>query len=253
MYLGCMSMKRTMPAEPSPQHGQSPVARASTPEGETAATIVAGRHGDAPEAWVVDDDRIIRRQLEGMLVREGFSVRAFASAATFLAEVDDCRPGCILLDVELPDRSGIELQAELNAKGIGLPVIFLTGHGTIPMAVDALRSGAVTFLEKPVAAVSLLAAVRQALAVDAEGRRSRAQEHGRLQKLQKLTGREREVLDLVVQGLSNKEIGRVLGISFRTVEIHRSRLMAKLETESVIDLVELARPLTTEGAGGRSS
>ncbi|SDH19191.1 response regulator transcription factor [Propionivibrio dicarboxylicus] len=238
-------MKRTMLRESSPQCDPAPAVGPSAPASDTVAP------GDAAVAWVVDDDKIIRRQLEGLLVREGLTVRAFASSADFLAEVDDRQPGCILLDVELPDRSGIELQADLNARSIGLPVIFLTGHGTIPMAVDALRSGAVTFLEKPVAAGPLLQAVRQALAVDAKSRKSRAREQNRLQKLQKLTGRERQVLDLVVQGLSNKEIGRVLGISFRTVEIHRSRIMTKLEIESVIDLVELARPPTTEGVGGR--
>lgn len=192
--------------------------------------------------WIVDDDEIIRRQLQGLLVRERLPVRAFASAAAFLAAVDDCQEGCILLDVELPDGSGIDVQTELNARDIGLPVIFLTGHGTIPMAVDALRSGAVTFLEKPVAAAPLLDAVRQALAVGGERRQARAAARARLQKLQKLTAREQQVLVQVVQGLSNKEIGRVLGISFRTVEIHRSRIMAKLEIDSVVDLVELAKP-----------
>lgn len=204
-----------------------------------------------PTIWVVDDDEIIRRQLQGLLARDGLAVKAFASAAAFLAAVDDCLYGCILLDVELPDRSGIDLQAELNARGIDLPVIFLTGHGTIPMAVDALRSGAVTFLEKPVAATPLLGAVRQALVVDAARRKERAAAQLRQQKLQKLTAREHQVLEQVALGLSNKEIGRVLGISFRTVEIHRSRIMAKLEIDSVVDLVELARPTTTGAGNGR--
>lgn len=192
---------------------------------------------------VVDDDKIIRQQVTGLLARAGFAVQAFASADELLCQLDGAGGGCLLLDVDMPGMSGIELQREINARGIELPIVFLTGHGTIPMAVDALRAGAVTFLEKPVVGHALVEAVAQAFARDARQRRSAAEESTRQDLLARLTARELEVVRLIARGLSNKEIARELGISYRTVEIHRSHIMQKLAADSVVDLVQIAGPM----------
>lgn len=192
---------------------------------------------------VVDDDKFIRQQVAGLLARAGFAAQAFASADELLCQLDSTGGGCLLLDIDMPGMSGLELQREINARGIELPIVFLTGHGTIPMAVDALRAGAVTFLEKPVVSHALIEAVAQAFARDAEQRRSAAEESTRQDLLARLTARELEVVRLIARGLSNKEIARELGISYRTVEIHRSHIMQKLAADSVVDLVQIAGPM----------
>lgn len=190
--------------------------------------------------FVVDDDPFVRQQLTRLLEKAGWHVRAFASGAELLAVLTPGQAGCLLLDVSMPGMSGLELQAELHARGIQTPVVFLTGHGTIPMAVDALRAGAVTFLEKPVVSQALVEAVTLALNHDRERRRAAEASAVRAQQLGALTQREREVMEQVVKGLSNKEIARILGISFRTVEYHRAHIMEKLSADSVADLVRLS-------------
>ena len=190
--------------------------------------------------FVVDDDPFVRQQLTRLLEKAGWHVQAFASGVELLAGLRPGQAGCLLLDVSMPGMSGLELQAELRTRGIQTPVVFLTGHGTIPMAVDALRAGAVTFLEKPVVSQALVEAVTLALNHDRERRRAEEASAVRTQQLGALTQREREVMELVAKGLSNKEIARVLGISFRTVEYHRAHLMEKLSADSVADLIRLS-------------
>ena len=194
----------------------------------------------ADTVFVVDDDNFVRQQLTRLLAKAGWHVQTFASGAELLAGLAVAQPGCLLLDVSMPGMSGLELQTELRTRGIQTPVVFLTGHGTIPMAVDALRAGAVTFLEKPVVSQAVFEAVTLALNHDRERRRNEESCAVRTQQLGALTQREREVMEQVVNGLSNKEIARVLGISFRTVEYHRANLMAKLSADSVADLIRLS-------------
>ena len=194
----------------------------------------------ADTVFVVDDDNFVRQQLTRLLAKAGWHVQTFASGAELLAGLASGQPGCLLLDVSMPGMSGLELQTELRTRGIQTPVVFLTGHGTIPMAVDALRAGAVTFLEKPFVSQAVVEAVTLALNHDRERRRTEESCAVRSQQLGALTQREREVLEQVVNGLSNKEIARVLGISFRTVEYHRANLMAKLSADSVADLIRLS-------------
>ena len=189
--------------------------------------------------FVVDDDKIIRQQLLRLLEKAGFSAQPFASASELLAAIDATRSGCLLLDVNMPGMSGLELQKALGERNIRLPIIFLTAHGTIPMAVEAIRAGAVTFLEKPVVSSLLIEAVTQAVEHDWAQHRIIDEQLLREKRLEQLTDRERQVMDAVVRGMTNKDIAKMLGISFRTVEFHRARLMEKLEAESVADLIRM--------------
>ena len=163
----------------------------------------------------------------------------FASADEFLEKIGDQRPGCLVLDIRMPGLGGLELQEELIKRGNTLPIIFITGHGDVPMAVDAMQKGAVDFIQKPFDDQELLDRIREALATDEE--RSEEQQHhaevaGRLERL---TNREREVFDLVVTGKPNKVIAYELGVSQRTVEIHRARVMEKMQARSLADLVKM--------------
>lgn len=190
-----------------------------------------------PIIFVIDDDEAVRLSTE-MLVRSmGLRAEAFASAAEFLEDFDTEQPGCVILDIRMPGMSGLELQAHLREIGAAIPVIFVTGHGDVPMAVKAMKAGAVDFIQKPFRDQELIDRVHAALDRDNEARvESRAlekiQEH-----IDQLTSREREVMELVVQGHANKEIAFDLGLSPRTVEIHRARVMSKMAADSLPDLV----------------
>jgi RNA polymerase sigma factor (sigma-70 family) len=163
----------------------------------------------------------------------------FSSAQEFLATYEPDRPGCLVLDIRMPGMSGMELQQQLNLRGAVIPVIFMTGHGDIPMAVEAMQHGAFDFLQKPFRDQDLLDRIQKALARDAELRKSLG-EHNRIREhLATLTPREREVLDLMTQGKQNKAIAQVLGVSPRTVEIHRARVMEKMNALSVAELVHM--------------
>lgn len=189
--------------------------------------------------FVVDDEENMRNALTRLLRLAGYAAEAYGSAQAFFDTYRRERPGCLLLDVKMPGMSGPELQQALAAQGIGLPVVFLTGYGTVPLAVDAMKAGAVDFLEKPFDTEALLARVAQALAMDAQRRAATQAQEVRQQRLASLTPREREVMDGVAAGRSNKEIARELGMSDRTVEVHRARVMEKLEVASVAELVRL--------------
>lgn len=193
-----------------------------------------------PTVFVVDDDAAVRDSLTALIESDGLPVETFASAEDFLAAYRPGRPGCLLLDLLMPGMGGLELQRLLAARGIELPIIFLTGHGSVRDSVRALRGGAVDFLEKPPDPGIVLAEVREALARDAAARAEGERRAEVRRRLGRLTGREREVMRSMVAGRSCKEIARDLGISPRTVEIHRARVLAKLEASSIPDLITLA-------------
>lgn len=190
--------------------------------------------------YIVDDDRAMRDALAQLLDNAGFRIRAFSEGAEFLAACDADSTGCILLDMSMPGMSGREVQATLQEQEIGLPVLFLTGHGDIPSAVKAVKDGAIDFLEKPIRGEVLIARVQRALEIDAERRKSIAKARDLRQRHARLTDREREVMHWVTSGLSNKEIARKLELSPRTVEAHRQHVMHKMGADNLVELVEMA-------------
>ena len=198
---------------------------------------------DKPIVFVVDDEAAARSAIESLLHSVGLRVETFGSAAEFLAHERSDAPGCLVLDVRLPGMSGLEFQRELRAREISIPIIFITGHGDIPMSVEAMKAGAMEFLTKPFRGQVLLDAIQKAIERD----RATRQEQGRLaelrQRLGALTVREREVMQRVVQRLLNRQIAAELGTSERTVKIHRSNVMRKMGAESLPDLVRMAEKL----------
>jgi two-component system response regulator FixJ len=194
----------------------------------------------SPTVFVVDDDPAVRDSLERLLEAHGLQARAYDSAEAFLAAMHPTATGCLVLDVRLPGMSGPELQAALAARGVRLPIIFLTAQGDIPTSVRAVQAGAIDFLEKPVAGDLLVQRVRGALGIDAQQRKEQAQATRAQVRYAQLTPREREVMGLLVAGQSSKEIARRLGISHRTVEIHRTRVMHKMRATNLIELAAAA-------------
>ena len=193
-----------------------------------------------PLVYIVDDDVAVREALRGMIRSMGLRCETFASAHEFLGHSRANSPACLLLDVMLPDLGGLELSAELVKIRAEIPTVFMTGHGTIPMSVRAMKAGAVEFLTKPFSGDELLSAINQALERDRVHRAARATENAVRAKLERLTARERDVLELVAAGCLNKEIAARLGIVEQTVKQHRGRITQKLEARSVADLVRLA-------------
>ena len=190
--------------------------------------------------FVVDDDQAMRNSLKWLISSVGMRVECFGSADEFLAGYPAGRAGCLLLDVRMPGMSGLELQEVLAERDIHLPVIIITGHGDVPMAVRALKAGAIDFIEKPFNDELLLDAIRNALALD-ERRRDVQHERAEVgERLVQLTPREREVMDMVTDGKSNKEIASQLGVSAKTVEAHRARVMEKMRARSLAELVRMA-------------
>lgn len=192
--------------------------------------------------YIVDDDESVREALTGLLDSAGFTSRAFGSVADYLRHPKQRVPGCLVLDVRLPDINGLDFQRELKATD-PIPVVFITGHGDIPMSVRAMKAGAVDFLAKPFSDEALLRAVRGAIELDRDAERNRA-ELAQLKTLfSSLTAREHDVLPLIVAGLLNKQGAAELGISPITFQIHRSNVMRKMKTPSVADLVRVAARL----------
>jgi len=189
--------------------------------------------------FIVDDDEAVRDSLQWLMRSVGLPSRTFRSASAFLAEYDRTAPGCLLLDIRMPGMSGLELQERLIHDGITLPLLFITGHGDVPMAVRALKAGALDFIEKPFNDQELLDRVQRALARDQEQRVEAAQALAARERLARLTPREREVLDRVVAGTLNKVMADELGVSQKTIEAHRAKVMQKLEARSVSDLVRM--------------
>ena len=196
-----------------------------------------------PTVFVIDDDKAVRHFLRGLIASVNLRVEAFASAQEFLAAYRSSSPGCLLLDIRMPGMSGLELQQELSVRGIDLPVIVLTGHGNVQVAVHAMKAGAVDFIEKPFNNELLLDRVQKAVAKSVDTYENRIKRDEILNRRKLLTPRERQVLDLVVAGESNKGIARHLHISEKTVEIHRAHVMGKMQAKSLADLVKIVSTL----------
>jgi FixJ family two-component response regulator len=193
-----------------------------------------------PIVYIVDDDEAARDSVAMLLELHGFRVAAFASARAFLEKAGPEDAGCVLIDLRMPGMDGLALQGEMRRRGLGLPTIFLSAHGDIPSSVMAIKGGAANFLTKPAEPAALLDAIRAAM-LESDALRARSLVgKSATARLATLTGREREVMALVIQGLSNKEIGRVLGISHRTVDIHRANLMHKAGAHNLLDLIRVA-------------
>jgi RNA polymerase sigma factor (sigma-70 family) len=193
-----------------------------------------------PIIFVVDDDASVRKALQRLLAAAGLSVEAFVSAQEFLAHPRPDGPSCLVLDVRLPGSSGLDLQAQLAAANLRLPIIFITGHGDVPMSVRAMKAGAIDFLTKPFNDQDLLNAIQLALERDRKAKQQQAELAEIQQRVDTLTPREREVFALVVTGLLNKQIAAELGTSEKTIKVHRARVMEKMQADSLADLVRLA-------------
>jgi FixJ family two-component response regulator len=196
------------------------------------------------EVIVVDDDPSVQRALNRLLSTHGFRVRSYCSARDFL---DHCGSvpavGCLVLDVAMPGKSGLELQAELQRLGIRLPVVFITGHGTVPMGVQAMKYGAVDFLQKPFDSRALLDIIRKAVQSSREQSSQTLECQGLELRFLSLSEREREVYRLLIKGLLNKQIGAELGIVEKTVKVHRARVMEKMQAHSLAELIRMAETL----------
>ena len=197
-------------------------------------------HNSEPTVFVVDDDEAMRRSLKWLIESTGMRVQTFDSADAFLRAYAPDWAGCLLLDVRMPGMSGLELQAYLARADHRLPVVIITGHGDVSMAVKAMQAGALDFIEKPFHDEDLLRSIRRAVEADNQTRAERSQHSAVLARLEELTPREHEVMELVAAGMSNKEIATSLGVSAKTVEAHRAKVMDKMQATSLADLVRMA-------------
>ncbi len=195
---------------------------------------------DRRQIYLVDDDDAVRRSAGFMLKTSGFAVEPFVSGVEFLKSVDGLAPGCILLDVRMPGMDGLEVQRALGERGVTFPVIVLTGHGDVNVAVAAMKAGALDFIEKPFEKAVLLAALEEGFAQIERSDRGKARAAEAVLRLNVLTAREHEVLEGLVRGFPNKTIAYDLGISARTVEIHRANLMTKLNVRSLSEALRIA-------------
>ena len=205
--------------------------------------------GSETTIFVVEDDAAVRDSLQLLLRLRGFAARGFASADEFLAEVGPNQGGCLLLDLRMPGKGGLELQAELLDRGLRLPVVVITAHGDVAAARAAFRAGAIDFLEKPLDEDALLSAIRAALDRDRQRRRSERMHADVEERIARLTARERDVMWLAADGRKNREIAAALGLSPRTVEIYKAHMMEKLQVNGLPELLALLRD-AKPGPGG---
>jgi FixJ family two-component response regulator len=200
---------------------------------------VADRLASDPIVYVVDDDEPVRRALALVIRSAGLQVETFPSAPAFLGSRLADRPTCLVLDVRMPGGSGLDVQTELERTRHDIPIVFLTGHGSVPMSVRAMKGGAVDFLQKPVHDEDLLSAIHRALDKNREARTERAARASIQQRIDSLTPREHEVLALMVTGIPNKQIAGELGAAEKTIKVHRGRIMRKMRADSLVDLVQM--------------
>jgi len=201
--------------------------------------------------YIVDDDEALRDSLVWLLESNSYKVAQFESAEAYLAAYRADMTGCLVLDVRMPGMSGLELYERLRERHCTLPVVFITGHGDVPMAVSVLKKGAVDFIEKPFSDTDMLKLIDQCLATERENRERLRQDAAVARRLDQLTGREMEVLELIIAGRLNKQIADDLGISIKTVEVHRARVMEKMEANSLAELVQAV--MSCEASRGRFS
>ena len=203
-----------------------------------------------PIVFIVDDDEAVRNSLRLLVKSVGLTATAFLSAQEFLASYDPLQPGCLVLDVRMPGMSGLELQQRLNLRGAVIPVIFITGHGDVPMAVEAMQQGAFDFLQKPFRDQDLIDRIQRALEKDRANRTELGKHSHLRERHEALTPREREVLALVMSGKANKIMAADLGLSQRTVEVHRARVMEKMGASSLAHLVRMVLDLEESDGQG---
>jgi len=208
---------------------------------------------DLATVFVIDDDEAVRNSLRLLLKSVGLPVKTFGSATDFLPSYDEQQPGCMVLDIRMPGMSGLELLQQLNLRGATIPVVFISGHGDIPIAVEAMQNGAFDFLQKPFRDQDLIDRVQRALERDAATRAQLKATDKIREHLATLTPREREVLELVTAGKPNKLMAADLGVSQRTIEIHRARVMEKMQARSLAQLVRMVLDLKPSLSESRSA
>ena len=199
-----------------------------------------------PTVFVVDDDPAMRESLRWLIESVGLRVETYSVPQDFLQTYDAARPGCLVLDMRMPGMSGLELQEELTERKATLPIIIVTGYAEVPMAVRALKAGAVDFIEKPFSDQLLLDRIQQAIETDRQTRGQQAYKAQLATRIASLSAREREVMELVIAGKANREIAEELGLSQKTVEVHRSRVMEKMQVDSLAELVRVVLEARSE-------